>query len=77
VVSKLTCVSHFSVVDEVCALCLQDEFATEEEPTTAFVTYSNIPYPQNLPLIDYDIKAKMLGLEKTPADEVKPLNAVH
>ncbi|CAK9018138.1 Uncharacterized protein SCF082_LOCUS13947 [Durusdinium trenchii] len=56
-------------------LCLEeksgwlDEFATEEEPTTAFVTYSNIPYPQNLPLIDYDIKAKMLGLEKTPADE--------
>ncbi|CAK9028116.1 Uncharacterized protein SCF082_LOCUS18214 [Durusdinium trenchii] len=56
---------------ESCFVALSDEFATEEKPTTAFVTYSNIPYPQNLPLINYDIKAKMLGLEKTPADEVK------
>ena len=56
----------------------QDSFvADDNEMTTAFTTYSGIPYPQSLPLIDYQVKATMLGLDKNASDDMKNLGLMY
>lgn len=58
------------------SLVLQDDYAQEHESTTAFTTYSGVLYPptETLPLMNYNSKAGILGLDKKAVSDVQQLD---
>lgn len=58
------------------SLVLQDDYAQEHESTTAFTTYSGVLYPptESLPLMNYNSKAGILGLDKKAVSDVQQLD---